>query len=67
MLAQAKKRRLDEACLEQYPEHSRNVIQSWISQGKVAINGKIITKSGSPVPADAQILITAEVPKFVCR
>ena len=65
--AQTKKRRLDEACLEQHPEHSRNVIQSWISQGKVAINGRTITKAGSPVAADVQILITAEIPKYVCR
>ena len=28
-----KKRRLDEVCLELRPEHSRNVIQSWIVQG----------------------------------
>ena len=28
-----KKRRLDEICLERHPEHSRNVIQSWIVQG----------------------------------
>ena len=65
--AQAKKRRLDEACLEQHPQHSRNVIQSWITQGKVAINGRTITKAGSPVAADAQIVITAEIPKYVCR
>lgn len=25
--------RLDEVCLERYPEYSRNVIQSWIAQG----------------------------------
>ncbi len=29
-----RRRRLDEVCLEQYPEYSRNVIQSWIAQGK---------------------------------
>ena len=28
-----RKRRLDEICLERHPEHSRNVIQSWIAQG----------------------------------
>jgi hypothetical protein len=28
-----RRRRLDEVCLEQYPEYSRNVIQSWIAQG----------------------------------
>jgi len=32
--ARKRRRRLDEVCLEQYPEYSRNVIQSWIAQGK---------------------------------
>lgn len=31
-----RKRRLDEICLERHPEHSRNVIQSWIAQGAAA-------------------------------
>lgn len=31
-----RKRRLDEICLEQHPEYSRNVIQSWIVQGGLA-------------------------------
>lgn len=29
----SKKMRLDEVCLQQQPQHSRNVIQSWIQQG----------------------------------
>jgi type II secretory pathway component PulK len=28
-----RRRRLDEVCLEQNPQFSRNVIQSWIAQG----------------------------------
>ena len=62
-----KKRRLDEVCLEQYPEHSRSVIQSWIAQGKVAINGRVITKAGTSVASQSAVQITAESPKFVCR
>ena len=54
-------------CLEQHPEHSRNVIQSWITQGKVQINGRVVTKAGTPVPASAAVLISAVVNKFVCR
>ncbi len=54
-------------CLEQYPEHSRTVIQSWIAQGKVAINGRIILKAGTPVATSATVQINAEVPKFVSR
>ncbi len=29
--------RLDEACMELAPHLSRNVIQSWIAQGKVTV------------------------------
>lgn len=53
--------------MEQYPEHSRSVIQSWIAQGKVAINGRVITKAGTPVASTSTVDITAEAPKFVCR
>ena len=63
----SKRRRLDEVCLEQHPEHSRNVIQSWIAQGKVQINGRVVTKAGTPVPATAAVLVSAVVNKFVCR
>lgn len=63
----SKKRRLDEVCLERYPEHSRSVIQSWIVQGKVVVNGKVITKAGTSVASNATVQITAENPKFVCR
>ena len=62
-----RRRRLDEICLEQHPEHSRNVVQSWIAQGKVQVNGRVITKAGTPVPATAAVQITAVVPKFVSR
>jgi hypothetical protein len=31
--AKSKKMRLDELCVQQQPQHSRNVIQSWIQQG----------------------------------
>ena len=42
-------------------------MQSWIAQGKVSVNGKVLTKAGAPVPPDAAVVITADVPKFVCR
>jgi len=63
----SKKRRLDEVCAERYPEHSRNVVQSWIAQGKVSVNSRVVIKAGAPVAPDAAIVITADVPKFVCR
>jgi len=62
-----KKLRLDEACLSLRPEHSRNVIQSWILQGKVLVDGRVVDKPGSPVKADSKIAINAEELKFVCR
>ncbi|KAG2294025.1 hypothetical protein Bca52824_040694 [Brassica carinata] len=62
-----KKQRLDEACLERYQEYSRTLIQSWILQGKVLVDGKRASKAGMPVGNDVSIKITAEVPKYVCR
>ena len=61
------KRRLDEACLEQLPSTARNVIQSWIIQGKVIVNGKVVIKPGTPVAASAKIDILAVEQKYVCR
>ena len=66
-LQASKKRRLDELCAERFPQHSRNVVQSWIAQGKVSVNARIVLKSGAPVAPDASIVINADVPKFVCR
>ncbi|RAL43380.1 hypothetical protein DM860_012521 [Cuscuta australis] len=64
---QNKKRRLDEICLERYQQYSRTFIQSWILQGKVLVDGKIVTKAGTPIPEKAVVEIIAEVPKYVCR
>jgi len=62
-----KKLRLDELCMEQFPQYSRTMIQSWILQGKVLVNGKPAAKAGTTVKATSKIDITAEVPKYVCR
>jgi hypothetical protein len=35
-----KKQRLDDYCLSLHPEYSKNLIQSWIVQGKVLINDR---------------------------
>ncbi|KAL4425198.1 hypothetical protein ABPG75_009214 [Micractinium tetrahymenae] len=66
-LIRKRKRRLDEVCLELHPEHSRNVIQSWIVQGKVLVNGRPVLKAGTQVSDASTVTITAEQPKFVCR
>jgi hypothetical protein len=61
------KRRLDDVCMLQYPGLSKNVIQSWIAQGKVKVNEKVVTKSGTQVSEAAAIVVTAEEQKYVCR
>ncbi|CAK9139445.1 unnamed protein product [Ilex paraguariensis] len=62
-----KKRRLDEICLERFQQYSRTFIQSWILQGKVFVDGKVVNKAGTPVSDKAVVEIMAEVPKYVCR
>ncbi|XP_058101873.1 uncharacterized protein LOC131246030 isoform X2 [Magnolia sinica] len=66
-LPQKKKKRLDEVCLEQYQQYSRTFIQSWILQGKVFVDGRVVNKAGTPVSDKAVVEIVAEVPKYVCR
>jgi len=36
----AGRQRLDELTIERHPEHSRTVVQSWIAQGKVLVDGQ---------------------------
>ncbi|XP_016452940.1 uncharacterized protein LOC107777441 isoform X1 [Nicotiana tabacum] len=62
-----KKRRLDELCLERFQQYSRTFIQSWILQGKVLVDGKVVNKAGSQISDKAVVEIMAEVPKYVCR
>ena len=61
------KKRLDAYLVEHYPQYSRSQIQSWIMQGKAAVNGTIVTKPGSIVAEDAEITFIIEEPKYVCR
>eukprot|EP01018_Ginkgo_biloba_P002269 Gb_30751 [translate_table: standard] len=62
---QKKRRRLDEICVERFPQYSRSMIQSWILQGKVLVDGRVAGKAGMPVSNKAIVEITAEVPKYV--
>ena len=61
------KQRLDQFLLAQYPQFTRNQLQSWIMQGKVLVNGKTVTKSGTPVAADAHVELTVQELKYVGR
>jgi 23S rRNA (cytidine1920-2'-O)/16S rRNA (cytidine1409-2'-O)-methyltransferase len=59
--------RLDELTIARYPEFSRTVVQSWIAQGKVLVDGQPVTKAGTKVKSTVVVDIIAEQPKFVCR
>ncbi|XP_048332493.1 uncharacterized protein LOC107421408 isoform X2 [Ziziphus jujuba] len=65
--ASKKKRRLDEICVERFQQYSRTFIQSWILQGKVFVDGKVVNKAGTPISDKAVVEIMAEIPKYVCR
>ena len=61
------KRRLDIVLLERFPALSRNQVASFIMQGKVMVNGKLVTKAGTLVTDDAVIVCDSMQPKFVSR
>ncbi|XP_068665097.1 uncharacterized protein [Aristolochia californica] len=65
--ARPSKKRLDEICLERFQQYSRTFIQSWILQGKVLVDGRVVNKAGTSVSDKAIVEIKAEVPKYVCR
>ncbi|XP_047939116.1 hemolysin A isoform X4 [Salvia hispanica] len=60
-----KRRRLDEVCLERFQQYSRTFIQSWIIQGKVFVDGKVVNKCGAQISDKSVVDIQAEVPKYV--
>lgn len=62
-----KKKRLDAYVLEKYPHLSRTFIQSLIMQGKVRIDGKSVTKAGTAVNVDAEVIVDATQPPYVSR
>lgn len=61
------KLRLDHLIQEQYPQYSRQQIQSWIMQGKVIVDGTVITKPGTAVSPDVLIVMNVQEPKYVSR
>ncbi len=62
-----KKQRLDQLLAQHYPQYSRRQLQSWIMQGKVSVDDKIITKPGVSIVHDAIVVLKAEKPKYVSR
>lgn len=61
------KQRLDVVVQQQYPDYSRQQIQSWIMQGKVLVDGKPVTKPGVQVRDDVVITLKVKEQKFVSR
>lgn len=61
------KKRLDQIVQEQQPQYSKTQIQSWIMQGKIKVDGQIITKPGTMVYESALLSYDIQEPKFVSR
>ncbi len=61
------KKRLDSLVQEHFPTLTKTLIQSYIMQGKVLVDGKVITKPGVAVSEELPIILEIEEPKFVCR
>jgi 23S rRNA (cytidine1920-2'-O)/16S rRNA (cytidine1409-2'-O)-methyltransferase len=62
-----KKIRLDQLVEQLYPAHSRRLIQSWIMQGNVLVDGVPVTKPGTQVRPDVVVTCNAEEPPYVSR
>jgi len=67
MMTKAEKKRLDLLVADRRPDLSRTQIQSFVLQGKVLVDGQPQTKPGTLTPADAEIVLTQEQPRFVSR
>lgn len=55
--------RLDKYLVAQMPDYSRARLQALIQEGKVEVNGRVITKSGFPLTAGSRVQV--EVPPVV--
>lgn len=63
----AQKKRLDQRVLELHPQLSRTYIQSLIMQGKVLVDGLVMTKPGTPIAEAAIINLDLQEQKYVSR
>lgn len=66
-MTKKQKKRLDQLLQDRFSQYSRQQIQSWIMQGKATLDGKVITKPGTQVSEDDDIILTVEEPKYVSR
>ena len=61
------KQRLDLLLQERMPERSRQHIQSWIMQGKVRVDGKVVTKAGTQISPQLPIEVDIHESRYVSR
>lgn len=61
------KKRLDLLVQQQWPHLTRNQISSLIMQGKVQVDGQVITKPGQLIADTAPLQLAMEQPKYVSR
>lgn len=61
------KKRFDMVVAERYPKYSRQQIQSWIMQGKILVDGVVLTKPGVLVHEDVPLVMNVQEPKYVGR
>jgi 23S rRNA (cytidine1920-2'-O)/16S rRNA (cytidine1409-2'-O)-methyltransferase len=61
------KKRFDMVVAEHYPQYSRRQIQSWIMQGKILVDGVVLTKPGVLVHEDVPLVLNVQEPKYVSR
>ena len=61
------KKRLDLLVQEKLSKVSRNQVASLIMQGKVKVDGRVVTKPGVQVDSELLIECDTDEPKFVCR
>lgn len=66
-MAQKNKKRLDILVHDKFSQYSRRQIKSWIMQGKIKVDGAIITKPGTQVAENIVIEMSIEEPKYVGR
>lgn len=59
--------RLDLLVCTQRPDLSRSLVQSWIKQGFVQVDGIVVTKNSQLVLSTAQIVLQQDKPQFVSR
>lgn len=61
------KLRLDTRLAALYPRYSKTQLQAWIKEGKVTVDGTIVTKPGMLITEHALLVVDVSEPKYVSR